>query len=167
MNIARFSSHRLEQPALLAVGAKRSQFDAGTMRGQTAHDPVTTHLYIRIGSAYRPQQNCRIEDLPRRALWIQPMQSRWRQRFSFPGDAPAFPLCDGDQPQMSQASQACDSFGHAIAHVGLGQQMFHRFASAFGDRSLDRRQAIDFAPEHDRIAQLAFGDGAQPIMALA
>src|SRR3981081_2715655 len=75
MYICRLFPHRLEQPQFPSAGSERIQFDARTMRRQPPHDPVPPHLHVRIGTADGPPEDCRVQNLCRHLLRIQPVQS--------------------------------------------------------------------------------------------
>src|SRR3984893_2830838 len=155
VNICRLFPHRLEQPQFPSAGSERIQFDARAMRRQPPHDPVSPHLHIRIRTAHPPPQDRRVQNLCRRPLRIQTLQSRSQQRLRFPRHSPALPIRDRHQPQPTQASQSRPSPRKPVPHAPLRQQMLNRLACALRYFSFHVWKTIHFFPEHHQIPTLA------------
>jgi len=167
MNVGGFPSHGVQKPEFGVGGAQRSQFDAGTMRAEAAHDPTPAQLDEGIGTAHSTIEDGLVENVGGTVAVLSPESRRWHQRFGFTRDTSTAPISDSNITGVAQAAESGNTMSDAKLNIMRGHEVLQSIDGADGNFSFQRGKRVHFLPEMDRVAQFTFSDQAKPLMIFA
>jgi len=172
VDVSGFPSHGVEQAEFDTGATQGREFDAGAVRSKAADDPTPAELDERIGTADGAVDDRLVENFGGTFLLValdalRPVRGRRDQGFGFAGDASAVPISNSNKAGVAETAQSGDAMSEAISNAGRRQKMFDGIDGADGSFGLQRTERVHFLPETDGIAQLAFGDQAQPLVLFA
>ncbi len=172
MDVGSFPSHGVEQAKFGIGAAQGSEFDTRAVRAETANDPAAAKLNEGIGTTNGAVDDGLVKNFGWAGIFggleaFSPASGGWNESFGFTGDAPPVPIGNGNVAGVSKTAESGGAVGEAIPDARTGHEMFDGVDGADGSFRLERRKRIHALPEMDGIAQLAFGDAAQPLVLLA
>ena len=135
------------------------------MRGQAADNPASTQLDKWVGTANRPAEDRLAKDFRWPLPALHPMARGRNQSLGFAGDLTAVPLGNGDEASTPEAAHAGNPPGYTIRNIVPGHEVLQCLDGADRDSLFDGER-VHFRPEANRVAQLTFGNVAQPFMLL-
>ena len=136
-------------------------------RAEAADDPAAAELNEGVGTADGAVDDGLVEDFGGTAVSsgvdaLRPVRGRWDQGFGFTGDLAAVPVGDRNEAGMAEAAESGDAVGEAIGDSGSGHEVLDGVDGADRAFSFEGGERVHLLPEMYGIAQLAFGDAAQP-----
>ena len=172
MDVGGFPSHGVQEAEFGVGGAQGGEFDAGAVGTEAADDPASAQLDEGIGTADGAGDDGLVEDLSRAAVVLRikalsPVGGGRDQGFGFAGNAAAVPVGDGYIAGVAETAESGDAVRETIAEAGRGHQMLEGIDGADRGFGFEGGECVHLLPEADGIAEIAFGDAAEPLMLFA
>lgn len=167
VNIGCLGSHSVEKTQFDIGSAQRSQFDARTVRAETANNPTSAQLDEGVGTAHGPVDDDLIENLGGTFMVLRPERRRRHECFGFARDAPAVPIRNGNVARVTEAAESGNTMGDAKRDIMGGHEVVESVDGADGSLGFQGGQSVHFCPEVDRVAKFSFGNEAKPLMAFS
>ena len=172
VDVGGFKSHGMEQSEFSTRAAQGREFNARTVRAQAPDNPASAQLDEGIGTSDSTVDDGLVENFGGTFLLFGadafgPAIRRLDKRFGLAGDASAVPIGEGNVAGMAQAAKSGHAVGEAVSNSGRRHKVFDGINGADWRLSFQSAERVHFLPEANRIAQLAFGNQAQPLMFFA
>ena len=172
MDIGGFKSHGMEQAEFGIGTAQGREFNAGAVRPEAPDNPASAQLDEGIRTTDGTVDDGLVENFGRTfflfgADALGPAIGRLDERFGLAGNASTVPIGESNVAGVAQAAQSSHAVGEAVSDSGRGHKVFDRIDGADRRLGFQRAERIHFLPEANRVAQLAFGNQAQPLMFFA